>query len=73
MSERWAVDNLALVVHPPWRTSDQDPNMDGEAIDVRKMNMPEEPKGRCLLPLSDDAPSWRLPAKWCLHVAQPVG
>ena len=40
LSERWGVDNIALVVHPPWRTSDQDPNMDGEAIDVRKSDMP---------------------------------
>ena len=28
-----------LVWHPPWRTSDEDPNMDGEMPDVTKMVM----------------------------------
>jgi hypothetical protein len=33
-SERWAEGALEVVTHVPWRVSDEDPNMDGERLQV---------------------------------------
>ena len=39
--DRWDPSSIDLVRHPPWRTSDEDPNMDGEMPEVMKMVMTE--------------------------------
>jgi hypothetical protein len=44
-SERWAEGALEVIRHVPWRVSDEDPNMDGEKLQLegvsRKLEEPE--------------------------------
>ena len=40
LGERWNPETLNMVRHPPWRTSDEDPNMDGEMPEVTKNTGP---------------------------------
>jgi len=40
IGERWDPATIDLVKHPPWSTSDDDPNRDGEMPDVTQMEMP---------------------------------
>ena len=42
--ERWDPKTIELVRHPPWRTSDDDPNADGEMLKVEKLGETAEPK-----------------------------
>ena len=44
IGERWAAATLDLVRHPPWRTSDDDPNMDGEMPGVVRPMLSEMEK-----------------------------
>ena len=39
IGERWDPKTIDLVRHPPWRTSDDDPNMDGEMPQIIQMEM----------------------------------
>jgi hypothetical protein len=45
LSERWAEGALEVIRHVPWRVSDEDPNMDGEKLQLegtsRKLDEPE--------------------------------
>ena len=54
IGERWDPKTLELVKHPPWRTSDDDPNVDGEVPDITRMIMTprqkEEAKEEVIVP-----------------------
>ena len=43
MDERWGAQSIELVKHVPWRTSEDDPNVDGEPPEVIRLT-PEEVK-----------------------------